>query len=210
MIDPELRDYIEREILPRYRSFDAAHREDHVQAVIEESLRLAPLCGLDERLLYVAAAYHDVGLEAGREVHHLRSGEIIAADPHLRRWFSEEEIETIRQAAEDHRASAERMPRSLYGAVVAEADRVIDPEITLRRTVQYSLKNHPELDRKGHFVRCCNHLMEKYAEDGYLKLYFPFSKNGERLAVLRQIIADKRLLRRRLEELLEEEISKTL
>ncbi len=198
MINPELRAYVEQEILPRYRHFDAAHREDHVRTVVEESLRLARFYLLNEEMLYVAAAYHDLGLDQGRERHHLRSGELIAADVRLRRWFSEEQLEVIRQAAEDHRASAEREPRSIYGAIVAEADRVIAVETTLKRTVQYSLKNHPELDLDGHLERCANHLKVKYGEGGYLKLYIPQSDNAARLAELRRLLADDRQLRSRL------------
>ena len=34
------KDYVEKEIIPRYASFDAAHREDHVRSVIEKSQKL--------------------------------------------------------------------------------------------------------------------------------------------------------------------------
>ncbi len=73
-VDRELAAYVEREIIPRYREFDAAHREDHVRTVIRESLHLAAPYGLDPNLIYAAAAWHDTGLVAGRERHHLVSG----------------------------------------------------------------------------------------------------------------------------------------
>ena len=50
---------------------------------------------------------------------------------------------------EDHRASTDHEPRSIYGKIVAEADRIIDPDITLRRTVQYGLKQNPAADKGG-------------------------------------------------------------
>lgn len=206
MIDHELRAYIEQEILPRYRDFDAAHREDHVRWVMEESLRFATYYHLDERLVYVAAAFHDLGLKFGREFHHLHSGKIIASDPQLPRWLTAEEIEIVRQAVEDHRASAVQAPRTIYGAIVAEADRVIDPEITLRRTVQYGLKHYPELDHAGHFVRFRKHLTEKYGEGGYLKLYIKESANRGRLIELRRIMADEQELQRRFNQLWTEEM----
>ena len=34
----DLKDYIEQEILPQYDGFDAAHRRDHAEKVICESL----------------------------------------------------------------------------------------------------------------------------------------------------------------------------
>lgn len=40
-VSPEVADYVETCIIPRYASFDRAHREDHVRMVIEQSLKLA-------------------------------------------------------------------------------------------------------------------------------------------------------------------------
>ena len=204
----EIQEYIEQEILPRYAEFDRAHSIDHAQTVIAESLALAAHYEVDQRMLYVAAAYHDLGLCEGREFHHIVSGKIIRADERLRQWFSEEQIEIIACAAEDHRASSKHEPRSIYGRIVAEADRVIDPEVTLRRTVQYGLNNYPQLDDKGQYERFCAHLQEKYAEGGYLHLWIPESKNSGRLAELRRMISDKELLRQTFDRLLSEERSR--
>lgn len=204
----EIQEYIEQEILPRYAEFDRAHSIDHAQTVIAESLALAAHYEVDQRMLYVAAAYHDLGLCEGREFHHIVSGKIIRADERLRQWFSEEQIEIIACAAEDHRASSKHEPRSIYGRIVAEADRVIDPEVTLRRTVQYGLNNYPQLDDKGQYERFCAHLQEKYAEGGYLHLWIPESKNSDRLAELRRMIADKELLQQTFDRLLSEERSR--
>lgn len=202
----EIEQYVEEQIIPRYRDFDRAHSIDHVRTVIAESQQLAEHYDVDRRMVYITAAYHDLGLCEGRERHHLVSGEIIRADKQLRKWFGEEEIEIIACAAEDHRASAKQAPRSIYGRIVAEADRVIDPEITLRRTVQYGLANYPQLDREGQYARFCDHLQEKYAEGGYLRLWIPESKNSQRLAELRQIIGDRQRLRATFDRLLSEEL----
>lgn len=201
----EIQEYIEQEILPRYAEFDRAHSIDHARTVIAESLALAAHYEVDQRMLYVAAAYHDLGLCEGREFHHIVSGKIIRADERLRQWFSEEQIEIIACAAEDHRASSKHEPRSIYGRIVAEADRVIDPEVTLRRTVQYGLNNYPQLDDKGQYERFCAHLQEKYAEGGYLRLWIPESKNSKRLAELRRIISNPKQLKEIFDRLLAEE-----
>ncbi len=203
-VDRELAAYVEREIIPRYREFDAAHREDHVRTVIRESLHLAAPYGLDPNQIYAAAAWHDTGLVAGRERHHLVSGEIVAADGRLREWFTQEQIRTIREAVEDHRASAGGEPRSLYGRIVAEADRVIDPDVTLRRTVSYGLAHYPELDREGQYARFRDHLQRKYAPGGYLKLLVPESKNRERLERLQALIASPVRLRKAFDDLYDE------
>lgn len=208
MIREDLRRYIEREILPLYDSFDRGHRRDHAHQVIERSAQIAEAFEVDAEMVYAIAAYHDTGLRFGRENHHSDSARIILADKELQRWFTTEQIETIAQAAEDHRASAARAPRTIYGRIVAEADRLIIPELIIRRTVQYSLANFPALDREGHWLRSQEHLHEKYDEGGYLRLWIEGSDNAERLKRLREIIADKEQLREIFDKIFNEEQNK--
>lgn len=202
-----LTEYIEKEIIPRYDHFDKAHRRDHVETVIAQGLELASHYEVDPTIIYTAAAYHDTGLVEGREVHHLASGRIVREDSRLRQWFSEEEIETIAQAAEDHRASNRQGPRTIYGKILAEADRVIDPLKIIRRTIQYGLSNYPELDIEGHWERTVEHLLEKYADGGYLRLWIPESPNAARLEELRSIIRDRSRLRQIFDRIFAEEQS---
>lgn len=204
-MNPELVQYIENEIIPRYSSFDKAHREDHARAVIHRALAMGKNYDINEDLLYTAAACHDLGLAVDRKTHHLESGKMIRSDERLRQWFSPEEIETIAQAAEDHRASATTPPRSIYGSLVAEADRMIVPETIIRRTVQFGLSHYPDLDKEGHWERTLEHLHEKYAEGGYLHLLIPGSPNEEPLARLRAIIKDKAGLRKMFDEIYADE-----
>lgn len=190
-----LSEYVEGEIIPLYAAFDKAHQVNHAEKVIEESLSLARYYDVKYTMVYVIAAYHDLGLCKGREFHHLVSGEILSADETLNSWFTKEEIDVMREAVEDHRASNKQVPRSIYGKIVAEADRIIDPEITLCRTVQYGLSNFPEMNKEEQYVRFLKHLTEKYAEGGYLKLWVPHSSNAGRLEELRRLIADENFLR---------------
>lgn len=201
MIRESLKQYIDAEIVPRYAAFDKAHREDHARAVIDRALAMGKAYDIDEEMLLTAAACHDLGLAVDRETHHLESGRIIRSDVRLRQWFSPEQIETVAQAAEDHRASAKTPPRSIYGCLVAEADRMIVPETIIRRTVQYGLSHHPGLDREGHWQRTLEHLHEKYAEGGYLHLLIPGSPNEKPLAELRAIIHDSPRLRALFEDI---------
>ena len=195
MIQPDLQHYVETEILPRYDAFDKAHRRPHVERVIRDALALAAHYPVDRDMIYAAAAFHDTGLCADRATHHLVSGRIIRDDPALPRWFSPGQIEVIAQAAEDHRASLDHEPRSIYGRIIAEADRQIEPETIVRRTVQFGLGHYPELGREEHWRRTLDHLHEKYAEGGYLKLWIPESPNAGKLEELRALIADERRLR---------------
>ncbi len=194
-VDKEIRQWIEESVMPRYSAFDRAHRQDHARYVLCEALRLAQHYSVDADMVAVAAACHDLGLAAGRELHHLESGRIIRSMAELRRWFSPEQVETIAQAAEDHRASAKSAPRSIYGKIVAEADRQIIPETVIRRTIQYGIKNFPEMNREEQWERSMAHLCEKYGEGGYLKLWIPESPNAGRLAQLRATLADRAAMR---------------
>ena len=194
-----LEKYIEGCIIPRYDNFDAAHRRDHVESVISRSLKLAENYDVRKECIYATAAYHDTGLAEGRETHHLASGNIIRTDSRLHEWFSDEEIETIAQA-EDHRASGKNPPRTIYGMIVAEADRLIDARIVIRRTVQYGLSHYPELDKEGQYLRTLEHLENKYADGGYLKLWLEDSPNAAPLEELRRIIRDEKQLRTIFEE----------
>ena len=199
--------YVFDEIVSRYAGFDPAHRENHALTVIEQAMNLlggraAWLEGqstetaelwseeIDREILFTAAACHDLGLVNGRENHHTDSGIIIRNDSRLKEWFTQEQIELIAQAAEDHRASGRSAPRSIYGKIVAEADRVIDGETNVLRTVQFGFTHYPDLGREGHIERAVAHLKETYGRGGYLKLWIPWSDNAARLSDLQDTIAD--------------------
>ena len=211
-----LEKYIYEGIIPKYSGFDPAHQEDHALTVIRQAEKLmegrdAWLAGqesaeeiwkspIDRDMLLTAAACHDLGLINGRENHHLDSGTLIRSDERLREWFSDAEIETIAHAAEDHRASGKNVPRSIYGMIVAEADRIIDGDTIILRTIQLGQKHYPELDRKGHIERAAAHLHEKYGRGGYLKLWIPWSDNTARLNALQDLIADHEALIKEIEK----------
>ena len=199
-INPNLQAYIEQEIMSRYDHFDAAHQRDHANDVISRSLALAEHYDVNINMVYAIAAYHDTGLCEGRDTHHLVSGRIVREDSQLKKWFDDEQIETMAQAAEDHRASAGHEPRSIYGKIVAEADRLINPEKVIKRTIQYGHEHYPELDKEAQYQRFRAHMMEKYADGGYLKLWLPESENAAQLEILRQIIRDEQKLRETFEK----------
>lgn len=205
MMDESFLEYIKSQIVPQYEQFDKAHNLGHVQEVMSESLNLAKRYGANPMMCLAIAAYHDLGLKIDREFHHLHSGEILMADPHLTRWFSPEEIATMREAVEDHRASAKNPPRSLYGKIVAEADKNLEPIYTIRRAVQYGIAHHPDESQDWHYERVKEHMLEKYAEGGYLKLLLPQSTNADNLKKLQAIIKNESELRNIFDRLYTEE-----
>ena len=201
----DLVEFIETKILPQYSQFDKAHNMEHVTRVIRRSLELARHTGADIDMVYAIAAYHDLGMSGPRAVHHITGGKILASDARLRRWFSEEQMKLMREAIEDHRASASRAPRSIYGKIVAEADRDIEPEVVMRRTVQYGLANYPEMDKEQQWQRFKEHMDSKYSVNGYIRLWIPGSPNEMKLKELRDIIADTKQLRMWFDKCFEEE-----
>ena len=201
----DLMEFIEQNILPRYNAFDKAHNLIHANLVIKNSLKLATTIGADINMAYAIAAYHDLGLEGPRAIHHISSGKIILADQRLRKWFSEEQIKIMKEAVEDHRASASHAPRSIYGKIVAEADRDLEPEHIFRRTIQYGLCHYPEKTKEEQWERFLGHLEEKYSSHGYIRLWLPNSPNEEKLKEIREAMNNKQVLRKIFDSIFEEE-----
>ena len=191
----DLVEFIETQILPQYATFDKAHSLEHVTRVIRSSLELVRTTGADIDMVYAIAAYHDIGMSGPRAIHHITGGKILAQDARLKRWFSAEQLKLMKEAIEDHRASASHAPRSIYGKIVAEADRDLSPEVVFRRAVQYGLANYPELDFEHQWLRFKEHMDNKYSQNGYIKLWIPNSPNEQRLKQLRDTISDTQALR---------------
>ncbi len=217
-----LHSYVETQILPLYDTFDSAHNRQHALAVIQESLNLvreltlrqsplnnrdlsAPLSAASPLISYAIAALHDVGLQTDREHHHLHSGTFVRRDAFLKTLFPADEIELMAQAVEDHRASRPEPPRSIYGRIVAEADRMLEPMTVIRRTVQFGCRHYPELSEEEHIKRAIAHLNEKYGEKGYLRLWLDTARNRQLLAQLRSMMTDTRQLQTLLLRMLKEE-----
>ena len=194
-VDLTLMEFVEKQILPRYTAFGESHGLYHVTRVIKNSLELARMLGADINMTYTIAAYHDLGMEGPRAIHHITSGKILTADARLKKWFSPEQIKIMREAVEYHRASASHAPRSIYGKIVAEADRDIDIDTVFTRAIQYGIEHDPDKDKEWQFKRFDSHMEEKYSNNGYIKLWIPHSPNEKKLKELRDIIVNKELLR---------------
>ena len=105
-VNIELFSYINKKIIPQYDAFDSAHQKDHVESVIERSLSLSCHYDVNKDMVYTVAAYHDVGLSKGRTDHHINSGIYLMQDKNLSKWFDHSQMETMRDAIEEHRASS--------------------------------------------------------------------------------------------------------
>jgi uncharacterized protein len=203
----DLVEFIETQILPQYAAFDKAHSLEHVTRVIRSAMELVRITGADINMVYAIAAYHDIGMSGPRAIHHITGGKILAADARLKKWFSAEQLKIMREAIEDHRASASHAPRSIYGKIVAEADRDLSPDIVFRRAVQFGLANYPELNQEKQWQRFKEHMDNKYSEHGYIKLWIPNSPNAKRIKALREIIINPSELREQFNKYYTEETS---
>ena len=182
--------YVEEKILPQYRGSDPAHGEAHVRQVVKNCRELAEPLPVRWSLVYVAAAYHDLGIPFfGRKDHQLTSARLLREDRELKRWFTPEEVELMAQAVEDHRASGETPPRSLYGRIVSEADRDLNPERIVQRCMEYGKAHFPEKDPDWQIRRTVAHIGEKYGPQGYVRLWLHSPENQRGLDTLRRWLA---------------------
>ena len=203
-INAAIKSYVELNIIPIYRTFDKAHNLEHIGKVIANSLAIACDYEVDINKVYVIAAYHDIGLSQGREYHEKTSAAFLLSDTKLKEWFSDNDLVMMSQAVEDHRASNDYEPRSIYGKIISEADRDIEYLTILRRTIQYSLKNYPSYNIEQHFIRTYEHIRDKYGEGGYLKLWLNTELSRKNLQTLRDMSLSTETLRPDFEKIFKE------
>ena len=192
-INKELQDYIENNIFPEYEKNEKSHGIDHIKYVIQRSFQLVEENNLDvnPNMVYTIASYHDIGHHIDSKTHEIISADIMSKDKNLSRFFTEEELVIIKEAIEDHRASAKDDPRSIYGRIVSSADRNNRVEDCLRRTYTYGKKLNPEATDEELFLRAYDVLVNKFGEDGYAKFYFKDTQYEEFLKELRELLKDK-------------------
>ena len=195
-VNLEIMSFLEQQILPRYNAFGHSHGLKHVLRVIKNSLELARIVGADQNMAYVIAAYHDLGMEGPRAIHHLTGGKILASDARLKKWFTSEQIKIMKEAVEDHRASSSRTPRSIYGKIVAEADRDLEPQEVFRRAIEFGIEKKKKKNEEEQWKRFHKHMIEKYSESGYIRLWLPNSPNAQRLNDIRRTISNETILRK--------------
>ena len=170
-----------------YYNNDAGHGINHIETVINRSFELAPNgMILNPDIIYTAAAFHDVGVYISRAMHHIESAKILMNNDFIINYFDKEELKLIKDAIEDHRASLDGEPRSIYGKILSSADRPTDLDEFIYRSYMAVKKNrclknngvtsNCEFTRKEIADAIYDHLVEKFGKDGYSKIYFIDSK----------------------------------
>lgn len=191
-LNEELVEYIEKKIFPLYDRNEFAHGINHIKTVIRRSLELADGYDVDFNIVYTVAAYHDLGHFIDRKRHEIISAEIFMKDENIKRWFSDEQRLVIKEAIEDHRASCNHVPRTIYGKIVSTADRtIVDIDNTIKRSYTYGKKNYIGLSEEEQFDKVYEHLVEKYGERGYAKVYLKEKEFDEAVSKLRQALENR-------------------
>ena len=191
-INNELKEYIENNIFPVYSKNDQGHNLDHIKYVINRSIRFADTVpDINYNIVYTVAAYHDIGHHIDPKKHEIISAQMMYNDAKLKEFFSDEERIVIKEAIEDHRASSDHEPRSIYGKIVSTADRNNTVEACLRRSYTYGKRLEPNSTDEELYERAHKHLNLKFGENGYAKFYFKDEEYEKFLSDIRALLADK-------------------
>lgn len=183
--------YIAEKIFPLYNKNDIGHNLKHVKEVIKRSFELINKQDVDLNILYVAAAYHDIGHHIDADNHEKIAAKIFLNDKTITGFFTIEERKIIEEAIEDHRASLKYEPRNIYGKIISSADRNIDVNVMLKRTYQYSIKHYAKKSLNDQIERSYLYIKKKFGNNGYAKMYFQDIKYKKYLKKIEDLLSDK-------------------
>ena len=189
-ISPSLINHMEKNIIPLYEKLDQAHQIDHVEKVIKQALDFARHFDVYHHMIYVIACYHDVGMIHGRADHHITGHNMLKADKKLAQWFTDEQIYIMSQAVKDHRASKAHPPKTIYGQIIAQADRDLDLDCILKRIILFAKSSYPHIAFDDFFIEGYKHLKEKYGKNGYMALLIKTEELQKKVDFLQKQIED--------------------
>lgn len=195
-INKDLIKYVESNIMPQYINNNyGGHGWEHIQDVINRSFELMEKFNLDinPNMVYVIAVYHDIGYRQDPDNHEQVSSEMFLQDKNIHKFFNEEEIKIIAEAIVDHRASLEYEARSTYGKLVSSADRAIDVDNMLKRSIAFQSEKHKAENPSVQDIIEYSYkkLSSKYGNGGYAKMYFSDDKYQEYLNKMNELFSDK-------------------
>ena len=189
-----MKNYIEKNILPLYEKNDSGHGIEHIRYVTERCMKFASQFeNINPDMLFAIAAFHDIAHHIDKKNHETLSAKIFYENEDMKAFFSDDERLIIKEAIEDHRASADRVPRSDYGKIISSADRSTDAEDFLIRTHAYTLKHQPDCTKEEMIERAYRHTFEKYGSEGYAKHYVEDEEYNEFRAKINVLLSDKTL-----------------
>jgi len=197
-IRKDLLRFINENIKPLYKTFDKAHNLAHFQFVTNNCIEYGKELqkqgyDISLELAYTVGALHDIGISKGREGHAKSSGEIVRNDAGLKRFFDKETIEMIAQAVENHSSHLSYEPRSIYGKIVADADRNNSTYLVFSRPIKYGIKYEPYRDRESHIDRVYEFVNEKFGRNGYVKYWLDIPQTRKEQQATWALLDDEKL-----------------
>lgn len=175
MVNKQLKEYIEKYVLPVYENNEQGHGPKHIEYVVRRSLEFAKqVKDINFDMVYTIASYHDIGHHIDAKNHEQVSADIFADDENMSMFFTQQQIDVIYEAIQDHRASGDHEPRSVYGKIVSSADRRTDINNVMTTMYTYGLKNRPKQTLQENIEDAYSHICRKFAYGGYAisKMYF--------------------------------------
>lgn len=191
-VDHAIQSYIQANVLPKYKQNDKGHGMEHIDYVTKRSLAFAEQFeDIDVNIVYTVASYHDIAHSIDPKNHEKLSAEMFFGNEEMKQFFTEAERILIKEAIEDHRASLDAAPRSIYGEIISSADRSTDVEDFLRRTHAYTLKHFPKYTEQEVINRAYDHAVKKYGQKGYAKHYVKDAEYDKFREHINFLISDK-------------------
>lgn len=209
-MEKELKDYIKNEIKSKYKNFDKGHNVAHFNFVVNNCVNYGKQLrekgeNVDLDIAYIVGAFHDIGIINGREGHALASGKIVREDKMLKKYYSPEQIEMMAQAVEDHSSHLSYEPRSIYGKIVADADRNNTKYLVFSRPIKYGLKNEQKgMSKEWHINRVYNFVNNKFGRNGYVKYHLDIPDTRKEQDAVWELLDDEKLCKTYIEGLFDE------
>ena len=209
-MDKELKEYIKNEIKSKYKNFDKGHNIAHFNFVTKNCVNYGKQLidkgeKVDLDIAYIVGAYHDIGITMGREGHALSSGKILRKDKMLKNFYSEEIIEMMAQAVEDHSSHLSYEPRNIYGKIVADADRNNTKYLVFSRPIKYGLINEQKgMSKEWHINRVYNFVNSKFGKNGYVKYQLDIPDTKKEQNEVWQLLDDEKKCKLYIEGLFDE------
>ncbi len=201
-VNEELKRYVEQNIFPQYILNDKGHQIKHIKYVINRCSKLSKNMDVDNNMLYVIAAYHDIGHHVDYKNHEKVSAQIMYNDTNLKKFFSDKNLIIMKEAIEDHRASLDREPRSIYGKLLSSADRNIDVDDSLKRIYLYSITHFDNLNDDETIEECYKHTLKKFGNDGYANFFLEDMEYNNYLKELHNLLNNKEKFIERLKKII--------
>lgn len=173
-VNPALKKYIAENIFPEYEKNDGGHNIAHILEVIRRGFALNDTfkLGLDDNMIYAITSCHDWGKYEDHTIHHLIAAKNFMNDENMKKFFTNEERQTIKEAIEDHRSSREEEPRSIYEKLISSADRNTRIEIVFIRSFFVAKERMPEENIEEYLDFTIKRLSKKYDEENPENMFF--------------------------------------